>query len=385
MILHDIWTVASKELRACFTDKIILMQMIILPFAIVFGYGMLMGVMADANISDDGTCNACVINAPDFMEDAFKKLGIKASEPSRSDALKQSIKDKELDALIIFPADFALQTDPSKPLSNVEVWYSSESTSSISAYNTIEAVLNAFQPKTFGVNADENVKFDLGDENAPFRKVIAMVFPVMVFMATIMVCNNLAAESIAGDKERGFLNTMLITPVKRSSIAAGKSLSIFVASIICSISAFIGMAVSLPALIDKMKMSKSISFGFTEYIQLFFISMTAAFVLVSIMLVISTLAKDVKQSTTIAPIVMIVLMIVGMLTMNDNFSALVEDLGMWNYFIPAWNSMLLMQDIIQMHYSFNHFIITCCTNVFITVLLIFAIGRLFENERIING
>ena len=76
MILHDIWTVASKELRACFTDKIILMQMIILPFAIVFGYGMLMGVMADANISDDGTCNACVINAPDFMEDAFKKLVI---------------------------------------------------------------------------------------------------------------------------------------------------------------------------------------------------------------------------------------------------------------------------------------------------------------------
>ena len=79
MILHDIWTVASKELRACFTDKIILMQMIILPFAIVFGYGMLMGIMADANISDDGTCNACVINAPDFMEDAFKKLGIKTS------------------------------------------------------------------------------------------------------------------------------------------------------------------------------------------------------------------------------------------------------------------------------------------------------------------
>ena len=385
MMLRDIWTVAKKELRSSFTDKVILMQMIILPFAIVFGYGMLMGVMADTSVSEPGDCDAYVINAPDFMTDAFKKVGIKDAEASKADELKQKIKDKELDALIVFPEGFKMQTDMTKPLSNAEVWYSSESTSSLSTYKTIEALLNAFQPKTFTVNGDENVKYDLGDENAPFRKVIAMVFPVMVFMATIMVCNNLAAETIAGDKERGFLNTMLITPIKRSSIAAGKSLCIFIAAIICSISAFIGMAVSLPSLIEKMNMSESITFGITEYIQLFFISLTAAFVLVSVMLVISTLARDVKQSTTIAPIVLMIFMVAGMLTMNDSFAEIIQNLGMWNYVIPAWNSMLLMQDIIQMHYTFTHFIIACCTNVVITALLIFIVGRLFENEKIING
>ena len=43
--MRDIITVAKKEIKAFFSDKAILMQMFILPFAIVFGYGMLMSAM----------------------------------------------------------------------------------------------------------------------------------------------------------------------------------------------------------------------------------------------------------------------------------------------------------------------------------------------------
>jgi len=385
MNFRDIWTVAKKELRSCFTDKVILMQMLLLPFAIVFGYGMLMGVMADSQTPEEGKANACVINAPDYMKEAFDKLGIDPADKSKADKLKEDIKNKKLDALMIFPEDFTMTAASPETMSDVEIWYNSESQSSLTMYNTVQTLLSAFQPKAFTVNADTAVQYDMGDENAPFRRVIAMVFPLMIFMATIMICNNLAAESIAGDKERGFLNTMLITPVKRSSIAAGKSLCIFTVVIVASISAFVGMVASLPALIEKMKMTDHISFGALEYMQLFFISLTAAFVLASITLTISALAKDVKQATTIAPLVMMVLMIGGMLTMNDGFSEIIENLDTVNYFIPAWNSMLLMQDIIQLKYDSMSVIITCCTNIVITFLFIFIIGRLFEHEKIINN
>ncbi len=385
MNFRDIWTVAKKELRSCFTDKVILMQMLLLPFAIVFGYGMLMGVMADSQTPEEGKANACVINAPDYMKEAFDKLGIDPADKSKADKLKEDIKNKKLDALMIFPEDFTMTAASPETMSDVEIWYNSESQSSLTMYNTVQTLLSAFQPKAFTVNADTSVQYDMGDENAPFRRVIAMVFPLMIFMATIMICNNLAAESIAGDKERGFLNTMLITPVKRSSIAAGKSLCIFTVVIVASISAFVGMVASLPALIEKMKMTDHISFGALEYMQLFFISLTAAFVLASITLTISALAKDVKQATTIAPLVMMVLMIGGMLTMNDGFSEIIENLDTVNYFIPAWNSMLLMQDIIQLKYDSMSVIITCCTNIVITFLFIFIIGRLFEHEKIINN
>ncbi|MGN0584825.1 MAG: hypothetical protein ACI4JD_05155, partial [Ruminococcus sp.] len=46
MFIKDMLTVAKKELRSAFNDKAILMQIIILPFVIVFGYSMLMSVTA---------------------------------------------------------------------------------------------------------------------------------------------------------------------------------------------------------------------------------------------------------------------------------------------------------------------------------------------------
>ena len=185
MNFRDIWTVAKKELRSCFTDKVILMQMLLLPFAIVFGYGMLMGVMADSQTPEEGKANACVINAPDYMKEAFDKLGIDPADKSKADKLKEDIKNKKLDALMIFPEDFTMTAASPETMSDVEIWYNSESQSSLTMYNTVQTLLSAFQPKAFTVNADTSVQYDMGDENAPFRRVIAMVFPLMIFMATI--------------------------------------------------------------------------------------------------------------------------------------------------------------------------------------------------------
>ena len=50
MDIRDISTIARKELRSFFTDKIILIQILLLPFAIVFGYSMLMGGMSSSMI-----------------------------------------------------------------------------------------------------------------------------------------------------------------------------------------------------------------------------------------------------------------------------------------------------------------------------------------------
>lgn len=386
MNFHDIWTVAKKELRATLTDKMILLQVLILPFAIVFGYAMLMGAMAESDSAGTDTVgNAYCINAPDYMLDAFKQIGIVPAAESRMDELKQQVKEKNLDVLIVFPKDFVMTLEQDKPLSDVEVWYNSERNSSLNEFQAASALLNEFQPKAFTVNADVNVQYDMGSENAMFFRMLGMIFPIMIFMAIFTLCMNLAAESISGDKERGFLNTLLITPVKRSSIAAGKSLSIFVAAIAGSISAFVGMALALPNLTKAMQMDEAVSYSFIQYLQLFGITLTAIFFLTSLLLIISTLAKDVKQATTVAPIILLIFMLAGMFTMNDNFMTIIEDLGTANYFIPAWNSMLMMQEIIKMDYSSMSVLITCAVNLVLTFIAIFIVGKLFEQEQIVNG
>ena len=49
MNFRDIWTVAKKELKAGFIDKVVLLQIVFIPFIIVFGYALLLVVMGEAS------------------------------------------------------------------------------------------------------------------------------------------------------------------------------------------------------------------------------------------------------------------------------------------------------------------------------------------------
>lgn len=384
-MLKDILAVAKKELKNCFSDKAILAQILLLPFATVFGYSLLMSAVGGgANGTDEKDYTAYYINAPEYMTDGFEELGIKSTEQEIAE-IKNRIAEKECDLLVVFPEDFAIAEVGAAELSDVQIWYNSESTDSAMLYSTTAQFLGAFQPVVFTVNADADTDYDFGDDNYALKQLLGILLPVMILMSVFMVCMNLAAESIAGDKERGFLNTMLITPVKRSSIATGKSLCVFVAAIIGGISAFVGMALSLPKLAESSGATESVTYSFSEYLLLFGVTITAVFALAGILLILSTVAKDVKQATNIAPAFMMVLMVASILTIVESFGEVIDDLGMINACIPAWNTMVVMQDIVAFDYSSEFVAITCIVNLLFAAIAIFITGRLFENEKIVNG
>ena len=100
---------------------------------------------------------------------------------------------------------------------------------------------------------------------------------------------------------------------------------------------------------------------------------------------VTTVAKDVKQTTSIAPALMLVLMVASMLTVTESFGEAVDGLGLINACIPAWNTLVVMQDIIAFDYSSAFSLTTCLINLLFAVIAIFVTGRLFEKERIVNG
>lgn len=385
-MLKDILTVAKKEIKSCFSDKAIMAQIFILPFVIVFGYSILMSTIGvSTKETDTNDYTAYYINAPEYMTEGFSELGIKFIGQDKANTIKVDISAKKCDLLVVFPEDFFIAEAGVAEISNVEIWYNSESAHSAMLYSSVTSFLEAFQPKAFTVNSDANTAYDFGDEDYSIKKILGTILPTMILLSVFMICMNLAAESIAGDKERGFLNTMLIAAIKRSSIAAGKSLCVFAAAVIGGISAFIGMVISLPKLAESSGATNDISYSISEYLLLFAVTITAVFALAGVLLILSTVARDVKQATTVAPILMLVLMVAGMLTIVDKFSNVIDNLGMINACIPAWNTICVMQDIIDFNYSPAFAVTTCVVNLLFAVISIFITGRLFEKEKIVNG
>lgn len=385
--LKDIWTVTKKELRAGFSDKIVLFQILLMPFLMVFGYASLMLAVGEgASVSQtEEEVLSYYVNAPSYLEDGLKSLNLQSTDKDNMEELKLKIKEKECTMLVVFPENFVMEENSLENLSNIEIWYNSTNSESYKAFSNLSMYLASLQPKLFLVNANLEETYDMGDEEELLKDMLSGIMPTFLITAVYIMIMSLSAESIAGDKERGFLNTMLITPVKRSSIAAGKALYLLIASILGGLSAFIGMAISLPKLGTAMEISSTFNYTVTEYILLFVITITTVFVLTSGLLIISTFAKDIKQATTISPMFMMVLMLGGMLGTMEGFKPMIESLGVVNDLIPAWNTIFLMQDIIKLDYSMSTVFLTCGINILFSTGAIFFIGKCFESEKIINN
>ena len=383
--MRDIFTVARKELRAFFRDRVILMQMLILPFVIVFGYSMLMTSMTEGEKDTSPAAEAYSIGAPAEFEDILSELGIKKAESNDTDALIGKIKSKEADLLVVFPDDFKVAEPGAKDISDVSIYYNSDKDSSMELFTQLSMTFTSMQPRIFTFNSDADTTYNLFDASAFFRRFLASILGMMVFMAVFMVCMNLGANSVAGDKEHGFLNTLLITPAKRSSIAIGKSAAILVVAVVAAISASVGMALAMPKLGESMGMEEKISYSIPDYAMILLAVVTGAFVLVAILMIVSSLSKDVKQATTISPVFMLVIMIPSMLGSTDSLASSIEKLGTVNYLIPVWNSMTLLKDIMEVNASAVNVLLTCIVNIAAAALGLFVVGRLFENEKIVNG
>lgn len=381
---NDIIAVAAKELKFYLTDKVILMQILLIPFIVVFGYSLLLSTTlnsAQAHLSDPAGASYSV-NTPEEFKEAFAKMGI--SESSESvESLKAGIEDKSSDLLIVFPADFKMAEGGTSDLSDISVFYNSEKGTSGEMYTKVTELFASMQPRIFSFNSDENIQYDLFDTSSVLMKMMGGVIPSMVLFSVFMICMNLASNSIAGDKEKGFLYTMLITPVRRSSIAAGKSLAVLAAAVLGSLSGFIAMAVSLPRISGLIGIEEGGNYSAAEYLMLLLSVVSASFVLVGLLLIVSTLSRDVKQATTIAPAFMILLLVPSILSSTEGFSGLVDKAGIINQLIPVWNSSKLMRNIIEQDYSAGAFFISIAVNAVFAVIGILIVGKMFESEKII--
>ena len=94
MSFRDIWTVAKKELKAGFSDKVVLFQIVLMPFLIVFGYAMLMVVMGEAQSGTDTDKEvvAYYVNAPEYMKEGLKELKLQDTNMDQVEKLMKDIK-----------------------------------------------------------------------------------------------------------------------------------------------------------------------------------------------------------------------------------------------------------------------------------------------------
>ena len=392
---NSILTIMKKELARFFGDKKVAFSTILLPGLMIFVLYSFMGsaLTSQFSVEEDYKAECYVMNFPE--DDTLKmmlKEGFRFKEISSEEEVKQAkkkLQEKETDLCVVFPEDFSERIAEPLPVTSsalppeVQIFYNSSETSSEKAFQAMSSVLNEFEgmlSNRFDLNKSDGVAYDLAKKEVAIGSIFSSMLPMLLLIFLFSGTLAVAPESIAGEKERGTIATLLVTPVKRSHIAIGKILALSIIALLSGASSTIGTVLSLPKLMGAAGDLDGSVYSVTDYLLLAVVILSTVMVFVTVLSLISAYAKSIKEAQSYATPVMIILMVVGITAMFGNGAK--EEL--YYYCIPAYNSVQSMVRIFEFNVSAGTMLVTVVSNLAITLLGAFVLTKMFQSERIVG-
>lgn len=388
--MKNILTIFKKEIRRVFTDRRMVMSLI-LPGVLIFIIYSIMGqfIAKQVTVDEKYKYEIVIVNYDNNLDPYFgfltpDKFNITHLTETNDDYLTQ-LSEKKLDLYIVYPDDFyqkslnynsAVDGSGNSPI--VKVYHNSAKVESGAAYNLYLTGLSLFQEtisEKFRINVGPEV-FDLITEESMTIQIITMLVPFLLIMFLYTGAMGISVESIAGEKERGTIATILATPIKRTELALGKTFALGVLALLSAASSFIGLMLSMPKLMAGIDLDLSI-YGPGEYLLLLFVIIATTLVYVVIISIVSAFAKTIKEANAYAGMLSILNMVVGISSMAG-----VSTTSVWSYLIPIFNSTQVISAILSLEVNIVNLIVTILVNLAAVAVGVFALTKMFNSEKV---
>lgn len=378
--MKTIGIILKKELKRYFTDKRMLIG-IILPGLLIFLLYSLMGnFLGNQNQDKIKEFSLIVENEPaelkPILDAGLSEFTIHVlNEEYTKDEILKKIEHKELDIYVFYPMN--METFSSIPI--IEIYYNSSSDSSMAAYTIYSGILNAYedsQRNLFDINFGDT-KYDLANEADLTVRIFTMMLPFLLITFLFSGAMGICAESIAGEKERGTIATLLVTPTKRSHIAIGKVSALGITALTSGVVSFLGLVAALPRLVGQNISFAAYNFQ-TILLLLVVIILTVLFFTV-ILTIVSTFAKSVKEASSLAIPVMVIVMLLG----ATSFMGTTAQTNPALYLIPVYNAIQSLTGILSMTLNPLCFTLYIVSSILYIGFGVFALTKMFNSEKII--
>ncbi len=399
--------VMKKELARVFLDKKLIFSLFILPAVLMFGIYSIMGSTIGRFSSDimEHISKVYILNAPeDFKEKAENKGYFDIADvtvlPSDTSAetittVKDDILNGDAELLVEFDKDFINTASSYKnegdAIPNVTIYYNTSGNYSNAARNNFVNLIlddykNTILSGRFGGNLEVlnafNVKNEvIVNEDKANGEFLGMLVPYLIVMLLFSSAMGLCVDAIAGEKERGTLASLLLSPIKRSELVFGKLTALSILSTLSAIVYSVSLILAMPLMGSSGTMSElnmNVHFSAFQIISLLIIMVALVYMYVGIISVISVLCKNTKEASTYISPLYILIIVAGMLTM---FQGGVEKSDLL-FAIPVYGTALSIQNIMTNELTALQLAFSAGGTILAGVVITFAIAKAFKSERI---
>ncbi|MBO7387220.1 MAG: ABC transporter permease [Lachnospiraceae bacterium] len=399
--------IIRKELYRVFGDKKMIISLYIIPVIVTMAIYMLVGKMTSAMTKDinDHTSLVTVVNATDDFKDAIEISGFSqnaeinyiddATYADKKSSLDEEIRNSDLDMVVCLSADFEEIAEEyaagGSVMPGMDIYYNDTNNYSSRAYSVfnktvIDTYKNSLLTERYG-DVDYLDVFNINTENICKESMentqfIRMMLPYMVIMLLFAGVMSIGVDAIAGEKERGTLASMLISPVKRGEIAAGKLISMAILSSISAIVTTASMVAAFSFMGSDSTLSGigfgGVSFSALQIIELLLIMLGLVLFYVSLVALVAVYSGNTKTaSSAISPIYLVIIAL-GMVTMFRTGNSTPTYL----YAVPVYGNALAVGDVCSGELTLVNFLVTFIGTVGLAGILTVLVTKAFNNEKL---
>lgn len=302
---------------------------------------------------------------------------------------KQAIQNKDEEAVVVIPESFAEKFSKGTP-AKIKVYYDATAKGATNVtQRRIKSLINEYSqnigmtrlqlrgisPSLLSAIVVEN--HDVSTAQSKGAQIMTFL-PYALILGLFMGSMYLAIDTMAGEKERNSLESLLLNPIKRSHLLIGKLFATISFGLMTMVITLIVFKLVMPFM-PLEKLGMTIDLGFKNITILALVLAPLAVMAASLQTIVATFSKSFKEAQTYVGILIIVPMIPSIALM-----LLPVKEKLWMMAVPILSQNLIINQIMRGEsVAATSIIVAILGSLLIGVVLALAAIKLYNRENLL--
>lgn len=395
MDLRRVKIIYLKEMLDTLRDRRTLISMLLVPILLfpvmMFGMSGLVGFLIKraeekpARVVISGEENAPYLSSQFSQDEKFTIV--------EEEDFKNAIKEKRIEAALVFSEEFEKKIEKEDSAQAIIYYDKAEMKSTIAMGKLRDRLWDyedsvvAFRLNKRKIDRSILHPVDIKRENIASKEkmggfMLSMFLPYMIIILALTGAMYPAIDLTAGEKERGTLETILVSPASRGELATGKFFCVMTASVVTAVLATISLSLTAGMGFAQMgpiigeEAQLSIKFTSIVVILILFLPVSALFS--SLLLSLSLFAKSYKEAQSYITPLMIVVIMPAMISFMPGV-----ELNWVFAIVPVVNVSLALKEVLLGTYNWGFIGLIFVSTIVYASFSIFVTRKLFEKEEVL--
>ena len=308
------------------------------------------------------------------------------------DDYKEALDNETLDAYV--------EINENNDIQSYKIYTNSSKNNSYTAEKRIKEALDKYKEEIVemnlaqeGLDAQKTLEpitcetLDIAKNEEIAGNILGQILPFILIIGVLLGSIYPAIDVMAGEKERGTLETLFTLPISNLELVMGKYMAVSFCAVVTAFLNIISILISIgfmtltAGIANEMGIPK---FDFTQMIFPGIITMICiglfAMVVSAISMCVCSLAKSFKDAQNYITPVMLIIMIPSYVSMIPNI-----ELDGFTSTIPVVNISLLIKSVLSFKFDLNLIAIVFVSNFAFMILSVLLLSKMFNSEEILFG